>query len=207
MAADIVASPNVVHTFIHDVESAFWVLVWMTCAYLPISWDVGQRSSFMKETMSPRVFLNTGGVNKRTFLTAESVFDSITVIENDIFTSLLCYLKGVLRVRHLSLPKAPSALDLMIVGEPMEDLMFRIRIKKHNKEMDRLKNHTFILSMFELALQSKDWPEHDRAKLQPTVMSNDVQISMWSSSERSSDMAEENNIYVSLPAVKRSEPA
>jgi hypothetical protein len=199
MAADIVVSPNVVHTFIHDVESAFWVLIWMACAYLPISWDVGLRSSFMMDTMCPKIYLNTGGGSKLSFLTAGSMLDPFTVIENGIFTGFLHALQDVLRVRYLPLPKAPSAFDIKLFPELMDDVQsLEYRIEKHNKAMDLLKNYTYILSMFELALQSKDWPEHDGAKLQPTVMSNDVHISMWSRSKQSSYMAEENNVFVSL---------
>ena len=207
MAADIVVSPNVVHTFIHDVESAFWVLIWMTCTYLPISWDVGQRSSFLMNTMNPRIYLDTGGGQKMAFLTARSLLDSFTVIGNDIFTSLLLLLMDVLRVRHLPLPRAPSAFDVMLNRERMDDQDLESRIEMHKESMDLLKDHKFVLSMFEQALQFKDWPEHDRAELQPTVMPNYVEISMGSISNRSTDMAEEDDVYVSLPAAKRSATA
>ena len=89
MAADIVASPNIIHTFIHDVESAFWVLLWMACAYTPASWDIGTCSSFMRDTMSPRVFVGTGGGNKLFFLQDEAVLAKFNITNNHTFTSFL----------------------------------------------------------------------------------------------------------------------
>ena len=89
MAADIVALPNIIHTFIHNIESAFWVLLWMACAYTPASWDVGTRSSFMRDTMSPRVFVGTGGGNKLFFLQDEALLAKFNITNNHTFTSFL----------------------------------------------------------------------------------------------------------------------
>ncbi len=61
MAADLVQRSSIPHTFIHDLESAFWVMLWVVILYMPSSWDIGDRSYFLKETMSPRVYDNSGG--------------------------------------------------------------------------------------------------------------------------------------------------
>jgi len=89
MAADIVALPNIVHTFIYNVESAFWVLLWMACAYTPASWDIGTHSSFMRDTMSPRDFVGTGGRNKLFFLQDEAALAKFNITNNHTFISFL----------------------------------------------------------------------------------------------------------------------
>ena len=98
MAADIVASPTTTHTFIYDIESAFWVLLWMAYAYAPNSDGVGTHSSFLKGTMSPRVFADTGGKNKLFFLQDDSALWEFKVTNNQIFTDLLQGLKSTLAV-------------------------------------------------------------------------------------------------------------
>jgi len=71
MAADLVQRSTTPHTFVHDLESAFWVMFWIVLSYMPSSWEAGERSSFLRETMSPRVYHNTGGRNKLFFMQTE----------------------------------------------------------------------------------------------------------------------------------------
>ena len=55
MVADLIQRLNIAHTFVHDLESTFWVLLWVTFAYMPNTWSDVDRSSFLRGTMSPRV--------------------------------------------------------------------------------------------------------------------------------------------------------
>jgi len=220
MAADIVASPHISHTFIHNVESAFWVLLWMACAYTPTSWDIGHCSSFMKDTISPRVFLDTGGQNKLFFMQAESALVKFTIINNEPFTTFLWALKTSLAAQHMSWPSPPLKLDsikiLALIGnrtsssspKPKGDKDIKPSVDNYSWLRDALNDYELILLTFKLALNPiMDWPKHDQAKFQLIVTSNDVQASMQSGSKRSREIAKENGVYISLPAAKRLEPA
>ena len=61
MVADLVQHSNIAHTFIHDLESAFWVIIWVAFSYMSNLWSAADRSSFLNETMSPWVYLTSGG--------------------------------------------------------------------------------------------------------------------------------------------------
>ena len=39
MVADLIQRLNIAHTFVHDLKSTFWVLLWVTFAYMPNTWS------------------------------------------------------------------------------------------------------------------------------------------------------------------------
>ncbi|KAH9024988.1 hypothetical protein EDB83DRAFT_2203070, partial [Lactarius deliciosus] len=47
MAADLIENPKTNLTFIHNIKSAFFILLWMALHYLHSSWDVDGLSSFV----------------------------------------------------------------------------------------------------------------------------------------------------------------
>ena len=56
MAAELIQHPETPQTFIHDLESAFWVLIWVVVSYMPTNMDAGKCSNFLKDIMSPKVY-------------------------------------------------------------------------------------------------------------------------------------------------------
>jgi hypothetical protein len=70
MAAGLVKCPNIPHTFVHDLESLYWVLFWIDLTHVQSSWTDESRSSFIKGPMSPNVYSHCGGKEKETFLTS-----------------------------------------------------------------------------------------------------------------------------------------
>jgi len=71
MAADLIQDSSIPHTFVHDLESVFWVLIWIVVSYMPTTWDDGECSSFLKETMCPKVYGPRGGTRKKDFILAK----------------------------------------------------------------------------------------------------------------------------------------
>jgi len=71
MAADLVESPDIRQTLEHDLESFFWVLLWIVLMQVPCSWNISTRSKFIDNTMNPKVYDRSGGQTKKTFLTAD----------------------------------------------------------------------------------------------------------------------------------------
>ena len=121
MAADLVQRPSIAHTFVHDLESTFWVLLWVTLSYMSTSWGTEERSSFLKETMSPRVYNNSGGSNKIYFMQSNSAILEFSVCNNPILTALLISMKMTLAVRYQQpLSNAPPVLNPLAVMAKME---------------------------------------------------------------------------------------
>jgi hypothetical protein len=222
MAADLVSSPDIVHTASHDIESAFWVLLWITFAYMPSNWNVGRLSSFLKETMSPRVYVNSGGQNKLHFMQSPTSLTQLNIGRNKVLPGFLRGLQNALVIRHMPPPSPPDTTfaPLKILAEasgekpvsmPMEPTnaseLLEDQISEYNILKAALENHELVLATFNRALKLDGWPDDDEAEAQEVVQSNDVQTSMRSSSKRSRDVAEENRVYVPLPPAKRSGPA
>ena len=211
MVADLIKSPGIPQTFLHDLESAFWVLLWMALSFMKSSWDNGIRSSFLKGTMSPKVFRDTGGQDKYHFMQVGSPM-AITIDDNPTMTSFLISLKQILGVRHQKRPKLPSSLDpAYTLASLKKDQSSIIKaraateadIKWYDTMLEGLENHDFVLHHFERAL-AEDWPADDKAVRQPLLLSNDVQTKMRSSTKRSVDVAGITGVYVSAGGIKKS---
>jgi hypothetical protein len=52
MAADLVEPANVPQTFVHDIESAFWLLLWMVLKYRETRWE-GKPLNFYEVDFHP----------------------------------------------------------------------------------------------------------------------------------------------------------
>jgi hypothetical protein len=194
MAAELILTPHIAHTFMHDLESVIWVLMWITLKYTVTNWSVGVRSSFVSDTMSPRVFMNSGGQNKLFFMQSPISLKGFTVDQNPQLTSLLFGLKEILHRHHVGKPLDQRDDDSSAHRTPVEDI----------SEDVFLKAHALVIDTFNKYLDSPNWPNNDEAQLQPIVLSNDVQISMHSSSKRSREVAEGSGVYSWLPPAKRS---
>ena len=73
MAAALIEDPETPHTWEHDLESFFWVLIWAVVSYMPTSLTKEKRSNFLKDTMNPKVYGQCGGGEKRSFLRLKDV--------------------------------------------------------------------------------------------------------------------------------------
>lgn len=209
MAGDMVEDPNVVHTFMHDLESAFWVLLYVAMVYVRSSWNIGERSSFIKDTMSPRVFLGTGGKNKRYFMEARGALREFIVTNNRVFTAFLGALKLFFATRYAFMRRDNQASDASNVIDASDFIVgIDPTAKSTNSQQpseewrNALKDHRAILEMFKHALSRNEWPDNDPAERQPLVTSNDVEISMRSSTKRSRSAVPDG-----APAAKRSASA
>jgi hypothetical protein len=47
MAADLIKDPTISQTFVHDLESAFYVMFWLSLKYLPNSYAPSKRGSVL----------------------------------------------------------------------------------------------------------------------------------------------------------------
>jgi Fungal protein kinase len=112
MAGDLVFDPTTSHSFVHDLESAFWVLFSQVLRYMPVSWGPTQCTHVLKNIMNPESYKNpsseqvSGGMSKLIFLTAHLSFTDFMVLPQDLnnhpLTALLLNFKAALAKRYES---------------------------------------------------------------------------------------------------------
>ena len=185
MAADLVQRSSIPHTFIHDLESAFWVMLWVVILYMPSSWDIGDRLYFLKETMSPRVYDNSGGRNKLYFMQTEDPISGLELKQNPIILDLLNSLKKTLSIRHWQRPSEVSGFDPLAIKAEMDGsgtlespVSLGDKIQEYDALMECLKDHKIVLNMINKALKTPGWPDNDTANPQPLLTSCEKETSL-----------------------------
>ena len=68
MAAELTVNPSILHTPEHDLESVFWVLLWVTLLYMSNTWNSSSFSSTVNDIMNPKVYSGRGGPVKQHFI-------------------------------------------------------------------------------------------------------------------------------------------
>jgi len=89
MAADLVENPAIPHTPEHNLESVFWVLLWMMLLYMKTSWSIEIHSSTLNSTMSPDVYQSSGGRGKLDFMRNPCVLNDLYTPDNPKMEELL----------------------------------------------------------------------------------------------------------------------
>ena len=77
MAADLIENPKVIQTFIHDIESAFLVLLWVATHYVTPNTELQVLSSFINSVFNPQVFRSSGGSARAMFMRGEQELDHL----------------------------------------------------------------------------------------------------------------------------------
>jgi hypothetical protein len=189
MAADLVESPIIPQTFHHDLESFFWVLLWIVLTQMKTSWAEAKRSAFLKSTFKPELYERSGGVTggeaKINFLKYIPLND-FQIPGNTILTELVKGLKDTVSSRF---DEEPSRDD----SEDEED--YQRRLKKFKDRSKLMKGHSKMLDQFASALDpSKKWPENDEASPQTLQLSIEEACAMQYSTKRSRSMYEGNAV-------------
>lgn len=215
MAADLVENPNIDQTFIHDIESTFFVLLWMSILYIKSNWDRNRRSSFVSSIFHPRLFGSSGGSTKIMFMCSEQP-DILDLHNNTPLTQLLRDLKELLAIRHKKRPeKAPHGHRLDIkdmiqqalhrqetesastpVGtdaSPRDEEEFQARVADYETRMAALKNHDIVIFAITRAIEDKHtlWPAIEPAEKQDFFLSRVENWSLRLSSKRCREAAVE----------------
>ena len=178
MAADLVQSPDTQQTFIHDLESFFWVLLWIVLTQVETSWDNDARSSFLSTTFSPKVYGRTGGSAKLMFLSSDGLDQSkFSIPNNPKLAELLREVKKLFSYRHKEKPKeVKSIYDPLVIdggeGEDLSQSTYQGNVALYDRYQEYLRSHSTFLHQPARALHPDEhWPENDRASPQPFVPS------------------------------------
>src|SRR5258708_18858235 len=79
MAGDLIQQFNIRHTFAHNLESFFWVLLWIVLTWVPTYYTDAVHSSFIHGMMSLKVCSSSGGSAKTNFLVSSHTVSSKSV--------------------------------------------------------------------------------------------------------------------------------
>jgi Fungal protein kinase len=215
MAAELVESSDKPHALVHDLESFFWVLLWIVLTQVKSNLTDEERTGYLNQmrptfysyrsnegTMGSKDGVQSGGPLKRLFLSSKALTDGgvFKIAGNTTLHDLL------IAVRHLvALPfnepinyKSPYAHD---VGSA-PDSNYNKDIKAHNEALVHLKSHEMMLVQFARALADK-WPDNDKADLQVTLRSQSYNWYSQSDSKRSRSVVEEGGPLSKPPSSKR----
>lgn len=208
MAANLVANPNTTQTFVDDLESIFWVVLWIVLTQVQVSWSDEYRSSFIEGTMNPKVYSHCGGRAKKIFLKSDDALseEEFEIIGNPTLRDLLEGLHSLIGARYRIPPSKknkPFLPDNIASGaKSMSPEALEEATETYKRQFNHLKDHTMILRQFKAAL-AYEWPPSDKAKPQRLMASNSVIYSSSSGSKRSREVAEGNGLFNLLSSSKR----
>jgi len=72
MAADLIMDLTTKDMFIHNLESAFYIVLWLSIRLLHNNWPPDQCSFVMANLFNPSAFANVGSLNKMNWMATAS---------------------------------------------------------------------------------------------------------------------------------------
>lgn len=188
MAADLIADPKISQTFVHDLESAFYVMFWLSLKYLPNSYSPSKRGSVLSSVFNPIPVdsplsrmdspTNLGSLHDRgndskvNWMANSEDVESFKVAGNDPLSGLLLSLKNMLGPRHVSANTVNAVLAQL--DDTLREKFSRMRSVEYSQFRDKLDS----------ALKEQ-WPHDDSAQLQEINLPSNLQIGALSGSKRS----------------------
>ena len=196
MAGDLIKDPRTPQTEVHDLESFYWVLLWICLSYMKTNKDHGARSSIINGTMSPRVYEDTGGDSKINYLTRPAALKGLEVYGKFLVAALLKSLHMTIGARYRE--ELPNSELLSPMTSHAPDASQRTKLPTHES----------LLELLEKALKSQLWVEADDgpAESQKISLSN-IESHHSSRSKRTHSTASRSGGFSALPPPKRSEVA
>ena len=195
MAADLIGSPDIQQTFVHDLESFFWVLLWIVLTQVKTSWSNFKCSEFLDTTFSSRIYGDIGSTSKLWFLKSIVTAKDFQIPGNLTLTDLVLGLKTVVSSRYEIQPSNeirtydPDRVD----GEDVEaEKRYRADVEKYQFRSTFMDDHSKMLKAFSHILKDdKFWPEDDKASPWRFVPSTEQASASQSGTKRSRSVYEE----------------
>jgi hypothetical protein len=190
MAADLIADPTLFQGPVHDLESAFYVMFWLSLKYLPNSYVPSKRGLVLSTVFNPaylersnsRMSSSTnhssrpvrGDDSRVNWMANSNDINEFEVTGNGPLSGLLLSLKTNLGRRHLS--SAMIDKILKFIPEESSDSVRR----KLSDEVD----YSEFLMMLDAAL-AMQWRDDDSAHLQEIHLPSSSRVGALSGSKRS----------------------
>ena len=158
MSAALVKNKTAPHTFIDDLESTFYVIVWLLVMYSPSSMSPGDRTSFIKSVLDPEQFEGTGGSAKADFLQARTALHELTFADRPTLQPLLIDLATLFSVRYEKEPTKDEQ-DLLAAFTGLQQHRELLVAWSYSDRSSKLESHRHIIKL--LAGYTEDtngWP-------------------------------------------------
>jgi hypothetical protein len=170
MAVDLVKDPTICQTFVHNIESMFFLLLWMSIRFIKSSWDKARCSNFINSIFQPQVYGGSGGSTKVMFMQSKGL-QLLEFTANTPLTQLLHAWQEMLRFCHVELPAAhneefnlrhtiqqgqgaKSTSKLAATNKSLQK-EYEDQLANHNFFMSALKNHNAVLTVLDGVLECR----------------------------------------------------
>ena len=217
MTVDLIKDPTICQTFIHNIESTFFLLLWMSICFVKSSWDKAHRSNFINSIFQPQVFGGSGDSTKVMFMQLKGL-ESLKFTTNAPLEILLRTWQEMLRFHHLKPPAAhteefniqdaiwqgqstESASKSAAMNESLQE-EYQCQLCDHEFFASALLNHDAVLTVLNQLLKYKGWPDLEPAKRQSIILSHIEKQFVHSSSKRIREAAAESE-GTTLPKQNR----
>src|SRR6202034_3231976 len=114
MSAALVSDPTVLQTFIDNLESAFYVILWLVLMYTDSSMTARECTTVMQHVMDPQPVEGMGGHGKVDFLQGQGVLRKLTLENpNQSWLKMLLIDLATLFSVHYEAEPTPNDWDLL----------------------------------------------------------------------------------------------
>jgi hypothetical protein len=211
MAADLVANPHITQTMEHDLESFYWVLLWICLLYMDNGLTLGKCSSVIKSVMNPKAYAGSSGNGKIHFMVNQTALCDMKMPHNEMFVQLLNSLHVGLGTHYREqLPKSallPSEISpapdrTQSKVEHASEHMTSSVTQSTSTCTEQRANYEMVLKMLNTVLTQNTWPSHNRANPQDLAVSEDELFAYSSGTKRSRSVAKQGGAFGPSPAAK-----
>lgn len=174
MSNALINNQTAPHTFVDDLESTVYILMWMTLVYSSIN-QPAQAKLFLSNTLDPQPVQGQGGLAKSDFLIGRSFLTQYSFPKRDALHNLIDKLADMLSVRYSTVTaddgEIHKLLKKMVDHDPssVELRQAYEQSKEHAKERKcaQLQSHDAAIKLFDIALKdASEWPTNDAAEKQ-----------------------------------------
>lgn len=110
MAAELFLSPEIAHSFLHDLESTYFVLLFHGITNMKHTLPKGLAANIFHDILNSRRYGQGGGIQKFFFMLQSSSVGQYSVPSNEPFTRLIHNLHIKLNARYFQLDHAPQEI-------------------------------------------------------------------------------------------------
>lgn len=158
LSAALIKSKTAPHTFIDDLESIFYVILWLSLFYSVHSMSSGQLTAFIRTVLDPEEYEGTGGSGKINFLLSRSDLRSLDFQGRPLLQPFLMDLVTLFSVRYEPEPTTQEKeLALSLMGHELAE---QLPYNKYQQRMSQLQSHAYVVQMFDKVIKNRaQWPE------------------------------------------------
>jgi hypothetical protein len=163
MSAALVKCNDAPHTFVDDLESIFYVVLWLVLMYSPNSMTAEVRTSFMQQVLDPVQYAGTGGCAKADFLQGRSALRDLELHNPNRpeLQTLLLNLATLFSVRYEPEPDQAAWDSLQGLDDKRLNQM---PAWQYQKRREHLKSHQHVIQLISgVVRDASGWPSDDRA--------------------------------------------